>query len=114
MATSVPKHRNRYKVAEAKQQMIDKIGTDKVEIELSDGSVVSFPHPAFYPSDLKKELRALDDTDAEGIAQALLGEDQFQRFVDDGNDPDDLQFVIAQVQEDMEDTLAGRKRPTRS
>lgn len=112
--TSTPKHRNRYKVAEAKQQMRDKIGTDKVEIELDDGTVIEFPHPLFYPAELKRELRALEEDDSEGVALALLGEEQFDRFVADGQDPDDLQYVIQAVSEDAQDKLAGRKRPTRS
>lgn len=113
MAANKP-HRNYYRVAEAKQQMKDKIGTDQVEIELSDGSVVSFPHPMFYPKDLKAELKELSDDDSEGIALALLGEDQLDRFVKDGNDVDDLQFIVMQVQADAQAALAGRKRPTRS
>lgn len=114
MATSIPKHRNRYKVAEAKSQMVDKIGTDKVELELESGEVIEFPHPMFYSSELKKQLKALEDEDSEGIALALLGEEQYEKYIASGEDPDDLGFVVRQVTEEAQDTLAGRKRPTRS
>lgn len=112
--TSIPKHRNRYKVAEAKQQMVDKIGTDKVEFELEDGTVYELPHPLFYSSDIKKALKPLDDDDTEGVFRVLMGDDQFDEFVAHGGDPEDLQFVMMQVSEDTTATLAGRKRPTRS
>lgn len=114
MATSIPKHRNRYRVAEAKQQMVDKIGTDKIELELESGEVVSFPHPMFYSSALKRELKALDDDDSEGIALALMGQEQFDKFIESGEDPDDLGFVVNQAREEAMDILAGRKRPTQS
>ena len=33
MTTSIPKHRNRYRIAEARQQMADKLGGDKIELD---------------------------------------------------------------------------------
>lgn len=114
MASTSKPSRNRYRVAEAKQQMVDKLGTDKVEFEAESGDVFSFPHPVFYSSALKKQLKAVDDDDAEGIFRILLGDEEFERYEAAGNDVDDLSFIMMQVQEDTEGALAGRKRPTRS
>lgn len=114
MPTSTPKHRNRYKVAEAKQQMHDKIGSDEIEVELEDGSVLSIPHPMFYSSALKKELKKLADDDSEGMLRALVGDEKCDAALDGGFDPEDLGFVMQQVQEDTQAALAGRARPTRS
>lgn len=114
MSGSIPKPRNRYKVAEAKQQMRDKIGSDEIEIETDDGSVFTIPHPMFYDAATKKALKPLADDDMDGIARVLFGEDQYAEFIKHDGDVDDLAYVFAQVQEDTQDALAGRKRPTRS
>lgn len=114
MSGSIPKPRNRYKVAEAKQQMRDKIGSDTIEIETDDGTVFELPHPMFYDAATKKALKPLADDDMEGICRVLLGDEQYDDFIAHDGDPDDLSYVFVQVQEDMQDALAGRKRPTRS
>lgn len=114
MATSIPKRRNRYKVAEAKQQMADKIGGSDIELETEDGFVLTIPHPMFYSSAIKKALKPLEDDDSEGILRVLVGDDVADEALGHGFDPDDLQFVFAQVNEDTQDALAGRKRPTTS
>lgn len=107
-------NRNRYKIAEVKAQMRDAVGGDTVDVETDDGSVFHLPHPLFYDRAMKAALKALDDEDSDGIARALLGDDQFDKYVDAGGDPDDLNFVMMAVQKDATDSLAGRARPTRS
>lgn len=108
-----PVARNRYKLAEAKQQMADAVGGSDIELELDNGVTVSIPHPLFYSSALKAELKSLADDDADGIAKALLGDD-YDAYIESGADPDDLQFVLIAAQKDTQDTLAGRSTPTRS
>lgn len=113
MTGAIPKPRNRYKVAEAKQQMKDKIGSDKIEVETDDGTVFELPHPMFYDRPTKAALKPLGDDDMDGIAQILFA-DRYDDFIKHGGDVEDLAFVFAAVAEDMQDSLAGRKRPTRS
>jgi len=110
----MPTPRNRYKVAEARQQMVDKIGSDELEVETDDGEVYTIPHPLFYDADTKRALKPLDDDDTEGVFRVLMGEEQFGRYVDAGNEPEDLLFVLNQARLDAQDALAGRRRPTRS
>lgn len=110
----MPTPRNRYKVAEARQQMVDKVGSDKLEIETDDGEVYTIPHPLFYSADTKRALKPLDDDDTDGVFRVLMGDEQFDAFLDAGNEPEDLLFVLNQAQGDAQDALAGRRRPTRS
>jgi len=105
--------RNRYRIAEAKRQMIDKLGGDTVEIETDDGAVFTVEHPMFRSKATKDTLKPLADDDAEGIAAAVLGK-QYDAFIEHGGDPEDLVYVFMSIGEDTQDTLAGRKRPTRS
>lgn len=105
--------RNRYRIAEAKAQMADKLGGDTVEIETDDGAVFNIEHPMFRSKETKAALKPLEDDDAEGIAQVVLG-DQFDKFIEHGGEPEDLLYVMLSIGEDTRDTLAGRKRPTRS
>ncbi len=105
--------RNRYKLAEAKRQMVDKIGGEKIVIELDDGFTVEMDHPLFRPKSIKDALKPLDDDDSDGIAEVVLG-DQYEDFILHGGDPDDLMFVFLAASEATRDTLAGRKRPTQS
>lgn len=114
MSGSIPKHRNRYKISEAKQQMVDKIGSDTLEVELDDGYVLELPHPMFYDSATKKALKPLADDDAEGILRVLVGDKKADEFAERGGEYEDLAFVWMAASEDAQDALAGRKRPTRS
>jgi hypothetical protein len=108
-----PVARNRYKLSQAKQQMEDAVGGSDIEIELDNGETVSIPHPLFYSKDVKADLKDVADDDAEGIAKVLLGDD-FDKYVEAGEDPEDLQWILLQAQQDAQATLAGRTRPTRS
>jgi hypothetical protein len=111
--STTPAPRNRYKLAEAKQQMADAVGGADIEIDLDNGSTVSIPHPLFYSTTVKRELKALDESDSEGIARVLLGDD-FDTYIESGADVEDLQFILIAAQQDTQDHLAGRTRPTRS
>lgn len=106
--------RNRYRIAEAKQQMRDKIGSDKVEVETDDGYILELPHPMFYDKATKAALKPLAEDDAEGILRVLVGDELADEFIMHDGDPEDLQYVWMQLSEDTRDVLAGRKRPTRS
>jgi hypothetical protein len=114
MTGSIPKHRNRYKVSEARQQMIDKIGSDRLEFELDDGYILELPHPMFYDAATKKALKDVEDGDYEAILRVLVGDKKADEFADHDGDFDDLGFVWLRATEDAQDVLAGRKRPTRS
>lgn len=106
------KKRNVYKVSQVREQMKEAVGSDRLELELDDGTVVHPPHPLFYSAELKAELKELDDDDTEGVAQVLLG-DEYDAWIDAGNTAEDLQLVLIQVQKDTTANLNGR-RPTRS
>jgi len=106
--------RNRYKVAEVRQQLIDAVGGDEVEIELPDGTVVTIPHPLFFSKELKAELKAIDEEDSEDLARVLLSPEDFTKWDASGQDWDDIVLVLSEVRTAMTDQLAGRKRPTRS
>jgi len=114
MATPAKPSRNRYKVAEVRQQLIDAVGGDEVEIELPDGVVVTIPHPLFFSKALKDELKPLDEEDSEALARVLLSPADFTTWEESGQDFDDLVLVLSEVRTAMTDQLAGRKRPTRS
>ena len=105
--------RNRYRIAEARKQMADKLGGDRVEIETDDGSVFEIEHPMFRSKAEKAALKPLEDDDSEGIARVVLG-DQFDDFVAHGGDPEDLLFVFMALSAATQDVLAGRKGPTQS
>lgn len=108
----VVKKRNAYKVSQVREQMKEAVGSDRLELELDDGSVVHPPHPLFYSAELKAELKLVDDDDTEGIARCLLG-DEYDAWESAGNTPEDYQLVLLQVQKDTTTNLNGR-RPTRS
>lgn len=114
MTTSIPKHRNRYRIAEARQQMADKLGGDKIELETNAGNVIEMEHPMFRSKETRQALKPLADDDSEGIARVCLGDKGLETWLADGHDTDELGFVFAAIQADAEDYLAGRRRPTRS
>ena len=108
--------RNRYKLSEAKQQMQDAVGGSDIEFETDDGTVFHLEHPLFRSKTTKDALEPIGDDDSEGIVEVLLGEEQYEKFLSVGGDPDDVNFLLMKVQQDMQDVMRrGRQsRPTRS
>lgn len=114
MSGAIPKNRNRYKVAEAKQQMRDKVGGDKVTLVTDADHEVEIEHPMFRSKETKAALKPLADDDDEGIARVVLGDKGYDTWVADGHDASELEFIFRAINADTQDALAGRKRPTRS
>lgn len=101
----------RYVLSEVKKQYVEAVGGDQVEVELPNGETVSFPHPLFADAEWKKAVDEAEDDHAK--AQAMLGEEQYERFVAAGGRAEDLGLVLMQVNRDMVDQLTDGT-PTRS
>jgi hypothetical protein len=107
--------RNRYRAGEVKAQLRDALGSDQIEYELEDGTVIAFPWPFDYTSEQKKAFKSLSEDDDEmEFVRVVLGDDGADLFEAAGGDPDELALVIAECSEKVQDVRAGRKRPTRS
>lgn len=106
--------KNRYSKNAVRQQMIDAVGGTEIiyTVEDADGKEIEFtiPHPLFYPRATKDALKELDDTDEEGVARLVLG-DQYDRFVEVGGEDEDISMLMARVQKDSTARINGR--PTR-
>ncbi|MFF9554594.1 hypothetical protein ACF1DY_02000 [Streptomyces albus] len=106
-------NKKRYVLEEVRAQYAEAVGGDEIEFEGPGGEVFTMPHPLFAPSEW---AQAVDDAeDDEEMARAMLGDDQYDRYVAAGGRPGDVNFVRMAAMEDMKGALkAGRKRPTRS
>ncbi len=104
-------NKKRYKLAEVRAQYAEAVGGDEVEFEGPGGEVYTMPHPLFAPSEWAK---AVDDAENdEEMAHAMLGDEQYERFVGAGGRPGDVNFIRLAAMEDMKGELKGG-RPTRS
>lgn len=113
MTSNADQNRSKaYSRASVRRKLVETVGTDQIVFDLNeDGEhVFTLEHPFFRSTEQKDALKPLDDSDEEGIAQVVLGED-FDRFIQAGGRPDDLTMLFAQVQLDMRDSFRGR--PTR-
>lgn len=107
-----PKKSNarRYNVAAVKQQFVEAVGSEQVELELNSGETVEFPHPLFADDEW---TAAVDEAEtSREKALAILGAEQYDKWVAAGHADAEIGLVFLAVQQDMKDQV--RKRPTRS
>lgn len=100
----------RYKATEIRQQFVDAVGSDQVEYELASGEVLTFPHPLFAEDEW---ITAVDDAESNrDKARAILGDEQYDKFVAAGHVDSEIGLIFLAVQQDMKDQVG--RRPTRS
>ncbi|NJP75697.1 hypothetical protein HCJ99_34020, partial [Streptomyces sp. C1-2] len=80
--------RKRYKLAEVKSQYVDAVGGEDVEFELSNGEVLTFPHPLFAPDEWSEAVDAAENNREK--AHAILGAEQYDKFVAAGHQDADI------------------------
>lgn len=104
-------NKKRYVLETVKAQYAEAVGGEEIEFEGPGGEIYTMPHPLFASSEWAK---AVDDAeDDEELARAILGEEQYTKFVDAGGRPGDVGFIRMAAQEDMRGELKGG-RPTQS
>ncbi|MEV5977487.1 hypothetical protein [Streptomyces sp. NPDC052114] len=104
-------NKKRYVLETVKAQYAEAVGGEEIEFEGPSGEVYTMPHPLFAPSEWSK---AVDDAETdEELAKAILGEEQYAKYVDAGGRPGDVAFIRMAAMEDMKGDLKGG-RPTRS
>ncbi|MFJ2182987.1 hypothetical protein ACIOJG_20435 [Streptomyces anulatus] len=102
-------NRKRYKLSEVKQQFTEAVGGESVEFELDNGEVLEFPHPLFATDEWST---AVDDAEtSRQKAHAILGDDQYDKYVAAGHADSEIGLLFLAVQQDMRDQV--KKRPTR-
>lgn len=111
------KNRNRFAIGQARQQMVEAVGSDKAELDLPDGTVLSWEHPLFRSRAMTEELRPLEDDDSVGISKILLGAKQWDALVaacdgDEDAAAEEFMFTNAQAARAGQGALTNG-RPTR-
>ncbi|MFI9600324.1 hypothetical protein ACIHCX_10665 [Streptomyces sp. NPDC052043] len=99
----------RYKLESVRASYADAVGGDRVEFEVGDGQVFTFPHPIFTPDHMQRELDSAKGDEAG--ARILLG-DQWAAFVDAGGEANSLMLLYVAVRNEATDTVQ-KHRPTR-
>ena len=103
-------NRKRYKLTEVKQQFTDALGGEDVEFELANGEVLTFPHPLFASDEW---TTAVDEAETNREkAHAILGSDQYDKYVAAGHADAEIGLLFLAVQQDMQGQV--KRRPTRS
>ncbi|KDN73914.1 hypothetical protein DF19_41690 [Streptomyces olindensis] len=103
-------NRKRYKLTEVKAQFTDALGGEDVEFELANGEVLTFPHPLFATDEW---TTAVDEAETNREkAVAILGGDQYDKYVAAGHADAEIGLLFLAVQQDMRDQV--KRRPTRS
>ncbi|GAB2732782.1 hypothetical protein GCM10027072_29240 [Streptomyces bullii] len=103
-------NRKRYKLSEVKAQFTEALGGDQVEFELDNGEVLTFPHPLFADDEWTTKVDEAE-TNREK-AHAILGDEQYDKYVAAGHADAEIGLLFLAVQQDMRDQV--KKRPTRS
>ncbi len=99
-----------------REQMVAKLGTDKVTLTLSDGTDVSWQHPQLRGSKVSATLQSfLAAEDGPGFARELLGDEQWDLLVADCEDEDEAtdEVILADHEEQIRTRGLFESRPTR-
>ncbi|GAA3727319.1 hypothetical protein [Streptomyces tremellae] len=105
--------RARYRLAEVHAQYAEAVGGDDVEFEGPGGEVFTMPHPLFADDEWGQAVDA-EETGA-GKARAMLGDEQFDRFIKAGGRPADVNLLFGFLTSSIGEQVKGVKvRPTRS
>lgn len=108
----MPTNRNEFTRDQVRSQVADAVGGDEILYRLeADSEPFRLEHPMFRSKDTEAALEPLEDDDADGIAQVLLGE-QYDRFIAEGGEPEEISRLMFAVGLKMRDAVSGR--PTRS
>jgi hypothetical protein len=103
-------NKKRYVLSQVKQQYTEALGGETVEFELDNGEVLSFPHPLFADDEWSA---AVDEAETNREkAHAILGDEQYDKYVAAGHADAEIGLLFLAVQQDMRDQV--KKRPTRS
>ncbi|MEF9903671.1 hypothetical protein [Streptomyces sp. P9-A2] len=104
-------NKKRYVLSTVRAQYAEAVGGEEIEFEGPGGATFTMPHPMFAPSAWTK---AVDDAESdEEIAEAMLGEEQYAKYVEAGGVAADVNFIRMAAMEDMKGALK-KGRPTRS
>ncbi|MEV0526639.1 hypothetical protein AB0I66_24660 [Streptomyces sp. NPDC050439] len=102
-------NKKRYKLSEVKQQFVEAVGPE-VEFELDNGETLTFPHPLFADDEWSEKVDAAETNRAK--AHAILGDEQYDKFVAAGHQDMEMALLFLAVQQDMQGQV--KNRPTRS
>ncbi|WP_037888314.1 hypothetical protein [Streptomyces sp. Tu 6176] len=103
-------NKKRYVMSQVRQQYTEAVGGDQVEVELSDGQVLTFPHPLFAEDEWSEAVDAAENNHDKAVA--ILGAEQYEKFRAAGHADADVALLFLAVQQDMQDKV--KRRPTRS
>lgn len=104
-------NKKRYILSTVRQQYAEAVGGEEIEFEGPGGLTFTMPHPMFAPAEWTK---AVDDAESdEDTAEAMLGEEQYAQYIENGGNPADVNFIRMAAMEDMKGALK-KGRPTRS
>lgn len=102
-------NKKRYILSQVREQYEEAVGPE-VEFELKNGEVLTFPHPLFADDEWSNAVDAAE-TNREK-AHAILGAEQYDKFVAAGHQDMEMALLFLAVQQDMQGQV--KKRPTRS
>ena len=102
--------KTRRKLSEVRAQYVEAVGGEDVEFEDDHGNLYAFPHPLFADDEWTQAVDAEEGNEAK--AKAILGDEQYAKFIEAGNRPIDVALVFMDVATSMQGQLADG-RPTR-
>lgn len=103
-------NKKRYKLSEVKAQFTEALGGDQVEFELDNGEILTFPHPLFANDEWSTAVDEAESNREKAVA--ILGSEQYDKYVAAGHADAEIGLLFLAVQQDMRDQV--KKRPTRS
>ncbi|MFF2651469.1 hypothetical protein [Streptomyces sp. NPDC058045] len=103
-------NKKRYVMQQVREQFSDAVGGENIEVELNNGEVLTFPHPLFADDEWSTKVDEAESN--RDKAHAILGPEQYDKFVAAGHQDSDVALLFLAVQQDMQGQV--KRRPTRS
>lgn len=97
--------RARYRLSEVKAQYNEALGTEEglVEFYGNNDELFTLTHPLFLKSEEQRAMAAAAEISSEEAVRAVLGAEQAQRYLDGGNDPDDIGLFLAALRNEQQE-----------
>lgn len=94
----------RFKLEALRQQATESLGIEPgYTIELDDGSEINIAHPMFVDDEVQKRLENAESTIE--VAKAVLGDEDFDRFLAAGGRSNDVALAWTMMQNEAQAVL---------
>lgn len=90
----------RMKLATMRAQRADALHGREIEVELSDGTVVTIPRRLFWPKEVIRTIQSTDDIQDEDVLELVMDPAQFKALMAEATEIGDLVDIMKEISDE--------------